>query len=260
MSGLGGISSILSSTGLFSSTAEGGGYSKIPLSSDQQYAANYLESLLKNKKLPLQKTAGLTAQGQSAIDQISDIQANGISGLDDATKLASDYANNTTDIMSLPEVQGLFKQINEAGSLESNRLGRTLQLSGSASSSKGRDVLGRNVTDTQQKLAASISPFIESERDRRYNAISLLAGLSEQQSTLPINLGLTADSTLRDIQNQKYAADYNQQLFPYNTQAGIASNILGEQRYSYQEPIISPSIAMQIAMLGNAAATVGAAF
>jgi hypothetical protein len=106
---------------------------------------------------------------------------------------------------------------------------------------------------------ASIAPFIESEKNRKFNAISLLANLGQQGTTVPLNMAMQFGGTARDVENQGYAADYNQQMFPYNTQAGIASNLLGQQRYAYQEPIISPSMAMQVAMLGNAAATVGSA-
>lgn len=244
----------------WNSTPKGGGYSEIPLAEDQKQAVELLKNLMNQTNLPKQQVAGLTDMEKTAGNQISSLLTNGIPGMTDAFNAAKEEMNKSTDIMSLPEVQGLFKSINEAGSLESNRLGRTLQLKGSASSSKGRDVLGRNVTDTQQKLASSIAPFLEAERSRKYNAINLLANLGERATTQPLSLAMQFGGTARDVANQGYAADYNQQMFPYNTQASIASNLLGQQRYSYQEPIVSPSMAMQLAMLGNAAATVGAAF
>lgn len=86
------------------------------------------------------------------------------------------------DFFALPEVQGIITEARESGNLLTNRLGRMLQASGNITSTTGRDVLGRAVTDVQKKLAASLAPFAAEERLRRERLIPELErlGLTEE--------------------------------------------------------------------------------
>ncbi len=86
------------------------------------------------------------------------------------------------DIFSLPEVQGIIQEATRRGDLLANRLGRSLQAAGNLTSTPGRDVLGRAVTDVQKNLASSLAPFAESERARRRGLIPELErlGLTEE--------------------------------------------------------------------------------
>jgi hypothetical protein len=86
------------------------------------------------------------------------------------------------DFFALPEVQGIISEARESGNLLTNRLGRMLQASGNITSTTGRDVLGRAVTDVQKRLAASLAPFAAEERLRRERLIPELErlGLTEE--------------------------------------------------------------------------------
>ena len=86
------------------------------------------------------------------------------------------------DIFSLPEVQGIIQEARVTGDLLTNRLGRALQASGNITSTPGRDVLGRAVTEVQKSLASSLAPFAMEERGRRASMIPLLEslGLTEE--------------------------------------------------------------------------------
>lgn len=94
-----------------------------------------------------------------------------------ATELAQ-----PVDIFSLPEVQGTIQETLRQGNLLANRLGRGLQATGAFTSTPGRDILGRAVTDVQKSLAASLGQFAESERARRRSLIPELErlGLTEE--------------------------------------------------------------------------------
>ncbi len=81
------------------------------------------------------------------------------------------------DIFSLPEVQGIIQRVTQSGDLLANRLGRALQASGNITSTSGRDVLGRAVSDVQGTLAASLAPFASEERRRRAGLIPVLERL-----------------------------------------------------------------------------------
>lgn len=86
------------------------------------------------------------------------------------------------DFLSLPEVQGIISETRETGNLLANRLGRALQSAGALTTTPGRDVLGRAVTDIQKSLAASLAPFAAEERGRRTGLIPVLEqlGLTEE--------------------------------------------------------------------------------
>lgn len=81
------------------------------------------------------------------------------------------------DIFALPEVQGIIQEATVRGNLLANRLGRGLQSAGAFTTTPGRDVLGRVVTDVQKNLASSLAPFAMEERARRRGLIPVLEGL-----------------------------------------------------------------------------------
>lgn len=81
------------------------------------------------------------------------------------------------DFFALPEVQGILLEARESGDLLANRLGRMLQASGNITSTTGRDVLGRAVSDVQKRIAASLAPFAAEERGRRERLIPQLESL-----------------------------------------------------------------------------------
>lgn len=123
-----------------------------------------------------------------ATDQPPDVPRRGIAPLEPLgpeRKLARTTATELAqpqDIFSLPEVQGIILEATQKGDLLANRLGRMLQSAGALTSTPGRDVLGRAVTDVQKNLAASLAPFAAEERRRRTGLIPVLErlGLTEE--------------------------------------------------------------------------------
>ena len=120
-----------------------------------------------------------------------EIPTRGIAGIGERTeeqKLARATAKELiqpVDILKLPEVQGTIQRTVEEGNLLANRLGRGLQATGSFTTTGGRDVLGRAVTNIQERLTAQLAPFIENERRRRASLIPFLegVGLSDLERT-----------------------------------------------------------------------------
>lgn len=105
------------------------------------------------------------------------------------------------DIFALPEVQGIIQEARQTGNLLANRLSRMLQASGALTSTPGRDVLGRAVTDVQKSLAASLAPFASEERARRRGLIPTLE-----------SLGLTQEERERGISQAEFDALFQQQF------------------------------------------------
>lgn len=87
------------------------------------------------------------------------------------------------DIFSLPEVQAIISEARRTGDLLANRIGRALQTTGNITSTSGRDILGRAVSDVESNLVATLAPFAESQRNRRASLIPQLEslGLNEEE-------------------------------------------------------------------------------
>ncbi|MHC4301333.1 MAG: hypothetical protein ACYS7Y_29035 [Planctomycetota bacterium] len=122
-----------------------------------------------------------------------------------AREKATEIAGGT-DIMSLPEVQGIIHEVQQAGNLLTNRLGRAMQKSGNFTSTPGRDVLGRAVTDVQKSLAASLAPFASEERRRQASMIPLLEQLGLTEETMFMG----HDQSVKDASYNKAVAESNQ--------------------------------------------------
>lgn len=105
------------------------------------------------------------------------------------------------DIFSLPEVQGIIQEARVTGDLLANRLSRMLQATGNLTSTTGRDVLGRAVTEVQKSLVASLAPFASEERRRRTSLIPVLE-----------TLGLTEEERGRAISQAEFDALFQQEF------------------------------------------------
>ncbi len=150
------------------------------------------------------------------------------------------------DFMSLPEVQGIIQEARVTGDLLANRLSRMLQASGNLTSTTGRDVLGRAVTDVQKSLASTLAPFASEERQRRTNLIPMLE-----------SLGLTEEERKRGVTQAEKDALFQQQFTEsqqlqtftipllksiIELQPGVQPTIRGEQPSSISQfaPLIAP--------------------
>ncbi len=150
------------------------------------------------------------------------------------------------DIFSLPEVQGIIESVTRKGNLLANRLGRILQKSGTLTSSPGRDILGRSVSQVQGELATSLAPFATRERERRTNLIPLLE-----------KLGLTEELREQGFTQAEFDAIFrkeeveSQQLQSFRVP--LLQSVIGDQPGLILNPR-EPSIIEQIGPLLQAAA------
>lgn len=165
---------------------------------------------------------------EMATGPLPDIPRRGIAPLPEMTEerqLARTTAKELVqpqDFFSLPEVQGIIQEANVTGNLLTNRLGRALQASGNITSTTGRDVLGRAVTEVQKNLASSLAPFASEERGRRASMIPLLE-----------SLGLTEEERGRGVTQAQFDALYEQMAteaqLPMTFQAPLLQSIIGSQ-------------------------------
>jgi hypothetical protein len=155
------------------------------------------------------------------------IPLQGIADLPEATEetklargTAADLLKPTEqqDIFSLPEVQGLILKAREEGNILANRLGRGLQSTGAATSTTGRDVLGRAVSDVESRIAGTLAPFAESQRNRAFQDVV------RRQNLIPLlsQMGLTQESREQTVEQAKLDAIFRKA----STEAGQTQNFL----------------------------------
>lgn len=165
---------------------------------------------------------------QMATGPVPEIPERGIAPLPEMgeeRKLARTTATEMAqpqDFFSLPEVQGIIQEANVTGNLLANRIGRALQASGNLTSTTGRGVLGRTVTEIQKSLAASLAPFAMEERGRRASMIPILE-----------SLGLTEEERARGVTQAGYDARYEREAteaqLPMTYTAPLLQSIIGSQ-------------------------------
>lgn len=113
----------------------------------------------------------------------------------------------TPDLLSLPDVQALIFEATERGNLLANRLGRGLQKTGGASSTPGRDILGRVATDVSKSITASLAPIIESQRNRAFADTQRRGQIAE----LLTRIGRSDEERLQIVDQLGLDALFNQQ-------------------------------------------------
>lgn len=153
------------------------------------------------------------------------------------------------DIFSLPEVQAIIFETKQAGDLLANRLGRALQASGNITSTTGRDVLGRAVTDVQKSLTSSLAPFAAEERRRRTSLIPVLE-----------SLGLTQEERERGFSQAELNALFQQEFAESQQLQSFTIPLLRSviQDQPAQQPVVtpgSPSLFQQAAPIIGAGLT-----
>jgi len=162
-----------------------------------------------------------------------------------ALDTATQFATQSTDPTQLPEYRAVVDQIADYGQLEANRLQRGNIMGGvnSVSSSAGRDVLGRSVTGTQERMMAAAVPFLQQARAEKQQAITQLQSLdSQRQGTLlnQVQAGTRVGDILRGIEGAKLEAEYLNKMDPitfrYETQPQLAGMTFGAPMVATQQP------------------------
>ncbi len=154
------------------------------------------------------------------------------------TAISSLEPMEPTDFRELPEVQAIIFEAKEAGDLLANRISRALKASGSFTSTPGRDVLARSVTDVQKSLTATLAPIAESQRNRAF------ADRQRIQALIPVleGLGMTVEAEeLRrnqSILDAQFSQEHETAFLPQTFTAPILASILSGSQPT-QIPIIS---------------------
>lgn len=186
---------------------------------------------------PVRQIADLSDLEQTAISLATEFANAGVPAdrrltIDELTRIIT----GPTDVTKLPEVQAIINEVINEGNLIANRVGRGLRLSGNLSSSSGRDVLGRTVTDIMQALTSTLGGFAEGERGRKLSALELLENITRAGQSDVINRIQTASQagqTPRQIEQSKLdattTARLQEILFPTGNLLPVAQTILGNE-------------------------------
>ena len=208
---------------------------KLELPPEFHQAMSQLSSLSKTGvDQPTRQVAGLTEAEKYIQNLGMNFAGSGTSpALTTAIGQAGDIAKGT-DVTQLPEFKGTMDKILEQGRLDAQGIARGLQLRGAATGTPGRDILGRSVTGTGERLMAAATPFLESERNRRLSATGLLGSLAGQEEAgkvSRISTGAGVASMQRTIQQMINDSQFQKELaeiqFKFQTQPDILSRILG---------------------------------
>lgn len=242
---------------LFGSKEKGGGFQEIPLSASQKEADPFLVELMKRiMTFAPRQIAGLTPAERGAVGIAERTVSGGIPGVNEAMQVLRQRM--TGDPEQVPGLEGLFTRTRELGA---NLLGRTkrgLALTGNlpTESSRGGKIYGRTLQDIMNEMVTSAFPFYSQGLAAKYAAPGQLANLGMQDVSMRTGIGTTVGGLPRQIQQSIFdailEASRMTQTAPYQFQAPVAQNIMGQQRYAYQQPTTSPSIFSQVANMISA--------
>ena len=229
---------------------------------EEEAARQYLSGTLDKgtPNMPSQEIAGRSKDEQTAQTMTRDFA----SGESEGLQHFRDVAGQGGNILDNPAYKALFDKISEAGSMETNRVGRSLQMRGGTTSSTGANVLGRTVEQGQSNLLAGLAPYQQAQDAMRMTAAQSLAQFGDSSILKRLDaLGSSGELTRRLDQMQK-DADFTRKttmtMFPYQQGQSMADTIL-KNKADWSETT-SPSMFSQIAepvmRVGAAVATGGA--
>lgn len=135
------------------------------------------------------------------------------------------------DITKMPEYESVINRIVDEGNLIANRLSRGLRMTGNAptQAGAGRDMLGRSVGETQERLMAVLAPYASQERGRRFGALETLEGLEtgkEQRMLQKAGVASEAGQAVRSLDQAVMDALYTAQQQELTHQWQTVPNIL----------------------------------
>ncbi len=135
--------------------------------------------------------------------------------------------------LNTPEIQGIIQEVRKTGDLALNRIGRQLQATGTLSTTAGRDIIGRSISETELRTAGALQPILADFRGKRLQAASLvpnLVGTRTGLTTGRIGVGAAAGELQRNLAQRIKDALFvqKQKQFDFSTtgQASIASLLL----------------------------------
>lgn len=207
--------------------------------------------------IPLREIAPLSELEQQAFVLAGEFlrDATGEITIDKAIEVASQIAEQKIDL-NAPEIQGIIQEVRKTGDLALNRIGRALQARGVASTTAGRDILGRSVAETELRTAGALQPILSEFRGRRLQAASLLPSLVAQRGAVTtgrIATGVAAGEAQRSLQQRinDALALRQEQMFAFETtgRASIANLLL-----EAPQPVVrggGPSELQRIASAGS---------
>lgn len=242
---------------LFETRVEGRGWEQVPLTSSERAAISSLQRIGTTPyKSPTRRIAPATETERFGFDLLGDYARTVPEGYELGGELAKKWATTPVDVTKIPEFRGVLNKIIEQGQLETGRLGRGLQRTGMATSSPGRDILGRSITGTQERMVGALAPFAEAERGRQFGAISLVGQFAEAEDR-------AVQERLASIQKYTLQRDLIQQGFDAEHAAAIAdiaialdqermrlqaaAAVLGRQGYEFDPGTSSPSVFSKVA-------------
>lgn len=248
---------------IFGSKEKGGGFKEIPLSESQKFSDQWLWDLLKRiETFAPRQIAGLTPAERGAVGIAEKTVSGGIPGVSEARQALTKRMTGAPE--QVPGLKGLFAKTRELGANLMGSTKRGLAMTGNlpSESSRGERIYGRTLQDIMEGLVTAAFPFYSQGLAAKLAAPGELANLGMQDVSMRTGIGTTVGALPRQIEQSIFDAILEAvrttQTFPYQAQAPIAQNIMGQTRYGYQPPTISPSIFSQIA--GPAAQVASAYF
>lgn len=178
-----------------------------------------------------------------------------------AQERAREFASGR-DVTQLPELQAVMDRILTEGGREARGLARALKITGNdpGTSSKGRDILGRSLTDVQGRLLEAATPFLESERGRQFAAIPLIDDLARAETNeklTQLGVGERVGAQVRQLEQLINDATFNQAMqeveMRYQIQPALLQSAIGA-------PTTQPNIADRFEAANTASEAIGDIF
>lgn len=210
--------------GLFSSPKKEVGFEEPKLSKEarKELVARGKESI----EFPTRQIADLTpAELEVERQAIARLEE----GPSELTRLGLDLTREAaigTDPLQDPTIKALIAEATRIGQEETGRVGRGVQIRGGLGSTTGRDILGRSVGQTQERVIAAVSPLISQKLGITERARTGLIGAEESLEAGRLGLGGAVGALRRSIQQSKFAADIEKFVNDINFRFGTQANIL----------------------------------
>ena len=176
-----------------------------------------------------------------------------------ASKKAQEYANGK-DPTTLPEFQAVMDRIRDEGDRSARNLNRSLRLSGNqaGASSKGKDVIGRDVTNTDMRRTEAAMGFLNAERNRQFQSLDLLNRLSEaetEEKLQKMGVGERVGAQMRLLGQAVRDATFSQQMEGLRLRYEVQPNML--RTVASQPDKVSQGALSQVREVAGTVADIG---